>query len=181
MRLLIVLALVLLLAAVIYRPAAGGDADASEPKNDDGLGGGVGDYMDELERKFEGLRLKTYSDSAGNPTIGYGHKLGRGESYPNGINEGQAESLLQNDLQTAEKSVRDLVKVPLSDNQFLALRDWVFNLGAGKVAGSTLLQKLNAGDYGAVPQELTRWIYAGGKPSSDLEVRRAAEAQLWES
>ena len=167
------------LAWFVYRkidgPPGGAGAAPLPPSGDD-----VADYSDALERKWEGLQLKTYPDLAGHPTIGFGHKLQPGESYPGGISVVQAEALLKVDLDTAA-AVRDHVKVPLGENQFSALLDWFFNLGAGKVAGSTLLAKLNAGDYAAVPSELGRWDYVGGQPSDGLASRRADEIALWNS
>ena len=44
---------------------------------------------------------------------------------------------------------------------------------------STLLKKLNKGDYAAVPVELMKWVNAGGKKVQGLVNRRAAEAGLW--
>jgi len=141
----------------------------------------VESFSDALERKWEGLKLSVYPDQAGNPTIGYGHKLLPGESYPNGINEDQAVELLHSDIASAQSAAREHVKVPLSENQFSALVDWVYNLGAGKVQGSTLLARLNAGDYSAVPSELARWKYIDGAPADGLASRRADEISLWNS
>ncbi|QMV27382.1 glycoside hydrolase family protein [Brucella sp. BO3] len=73
--------------------------------------------------------------------------------------------------------VERLVKVPLTDNQFAALVSFDFNTGA--LDKSTLLKKLNKGDYAAVPVELMKWVNAGGKKINGLVNRRAAEAGLW--
>src|SRR5450631_4021493 len=103
----------------------------------------------ELTKKAEGFRNRVYVDVAGIRTIGYGHRLLPGESFPNGIDETQAEGMLTADLRTAELAVDRLVKVPLAQGQFDALVDFAFNLGAGRLAASSLLKDLNAGKYDA--------------------------------
>ena len=128
-------------------------------------------------KRFEGLRLNAYLDSVGVPTIGYGHtKTAR---MGQAITAERAEELLRLDLADAERAVEKYVKVPLNENQFAALVSFVFNLGSGTLQKSTLLRKLNAGDYDAVPREMMRFINAGGKPLKGLVTRRAAEAGLW--
>ena len=72
------------------------------------------------------------------------------------------------------------MKVPLNQAQFDALVSFAFNLGAGALETSTLLKKLNAGKYAAVPQEFEKWVKAGGKTLPGLVRRRTAEAQLFE-
>lgn len=95
------------------------------------------------------------------------------------ISEWRAISLLTGDVHYAEQAVIRLVKVPLNGNQFSALVSFVFNLGAHALEGSTLLRKLNGGEYAAVPAELSRWVRAGGEKLPGLVRRRKAEAKLW--
>lgn len=131
-------------------------------------------------KRFEGLRLKAYSDVAGVLTIGYGHTSAAGapKVYAGQtITEADAEKILMSDLAKFEARVSRLVKVPLTDNQFAVLVSFDFNTGA--LHKSTLLKKLNAGDYDAVPAELMKWVNAGGKRVQGLVNRRAAEAGLW--
>jgi lysozyme len=137
--------------------------------------------MNELEKKWEGFRASVYDDGAGNPTIGYGHKLTPGESFPGGIDQGTANQLLQSDVSRAQAAVRAQVKVPLTDSQFGALVDWVFNLGPGNLHSSTMLQKLNAGDYAGAAAEMLRWNKVNGQESAGLEARRADEVSMWNS
>jgi len=128
-------------------------------------------------KRWEGLRLTAYKDIAGICTIGYGHT---GTAYEGRtITEGEAEQLLRGDLDWAEKAVNDDVLVPLSQNQFDALVSFVYNVGAGAFRRSTLLRRLNEGDYDEVPPQLMRWTRAGGKVSRGLYNRRKAEADLW--
>src|SRR5580658_9755389 len=147
--------------------------------------GGSGMQLSEtglgLLKGFEGFRSRTYLDVALLPTIGYGHRLLSSESFPDGIAEPHAAALLTADVRAAELAVRRLVKVLLSQGQFDALVDFVFNLGAGRLAGSTLLSKLNAGEYEAAGDQLLRWDHAGGEEIAGLKSRREAEFELWSS
>jgi len=63
----------------------------------------------------------------------------------------------------------------------MPLVDFTYNLGAGKLASSTLLIKLNAGDYAGAAREFDKWVMAGGKPLPGLVKRRAAERQMFEA
>ncbi|HEV2484369.1 MAG TPA: lysozyme [Terracidiphilus sp.] len=135
----------------------------------------------ELLKRSEGFRSHTYGDVNGFPTIGYGHRLLHHESFPGGIDEAQAAEILVNDVRDAEQAVKRLVKVPLAQGQFDALVDFCFNLGAGKLATSTLLKVLNGGRYEAAAEQLLRWDIAGGEENAGLKARREAELALWSS
>jgi GH24 family phage-related lysozyme (muramidase) len=130
-----------------------------------------------LLKQWEGLRLTAYQDVGGVWTIGYGHT----DTVKAGmvITEAGAEQLLRADLGRFEAAVSDAVKVPLTDAQFGALVSWAFNVGVTAMQDSTLVRKLNAGDYAAVPAELARWNKVKGKTVAGLANRRAAEAGLW--
>ena len=132
-----------------------------------------------LLKRFEGFRSQTYLDVAGLPTIGYGHRLLAGESFPNGIPEPDASNLLASDVRAAELAVNRLVKAQLTHSQYDALVDFVYNLGEGRLAGSTLLKELNLGNYQAAGQQLLRWDHAGGEEVAGLKSRREAEFELW--
>jgi len=132
-----------------------------------------------LIKQSEGLRTHTYLDCAGLPTIGYGHRLVHPECYPGGISAPQAEVILLWDVHEAEQAVTRLVTVPLTQGQFDALVDFTFNLGAGRLAESTLLQYLNAEKYAAAAAELLRWDHSGNKEIASLKARREAEYALW--
>lgn len=132
-----------------------------------------------LLKESEGFRSRAYLDVAGFPTIGFGHRLVHPECFPNGIDEAQGEAILRNDVREAEQAVQRLVKAPLSQGQFDALVDFVFNLGAAKLAGSTLLKELNAGSYALAAAELLRWDHSGEHEVAGLKVRREAELALW--
>ncbi len=132
----------------------------------------------DLVKKWEGLRLEPYRDSAGLWTVGYGHLLPQGNTLKP-ITKQQADILLDHDIETARRAVSDLVTVPLTHNQRAALVSFVFNVGRGNFANSTLLRKLNAGDYDGAAREFGRWVYAGGRKVAGLENRRFDEMQTF--
>ncbi|QDZ10503.1 lysozyme [Devosia ginsengisoli] len=143
-----------------------------------------------LVKQWEGFRPNAYPDPGsrdGTPwTIGYGQTRIKGRAVRKGdtIAEAEAASLLVTRLAETAAQVERLVKVDLSDNQFGALVAFADNIGMGgskKVgfSNSTLLKKLNAGNYDAVPGELAKWKYNDGKVMQGLVNRRAAEAGLW--
>lgn len=130
-----------------------------------------------LIKKFEGLELKAYKDSVGILTIGYGHT--HGVKAGDVITGQQADTFLREDAQVAELAVNTNVKVKLTQGQFDALVSFIFNLGAGNFVKSTLLKKLNAGDYAGAADEFGKWVNAGGKPLPGLVKRRAAEKEMF--
>ena len=138
-----------------------------------------------LVKSWEGLYLAAYHGAADRPgllTIGYGHTDAAGPPKVTAgmkITEAQAVDILKNDLWRCESAVEQLVKVELNDNQFAALVSFVFNCGEANFKKSSLLRKLNAGDYESVPAELMKWTMANGKRVQGLANRRAAEGGLW--
>jgi lysozyme len=132
----------------------------------------------DLVKSFEGLELKSYKDSVGVLTVGYG-STGPHVSAGMIITKEQAEQLLKKDLERFEKGVSELVKVPLTRNQFDSLVSFSFNLGLGNLKSSTLLKKLNASDYIGASREFERWNRAGGKVLAGLTRRRIAERDLF--
>ncbi|GLG81674.1 lysozyme [Acinetobacter calcoaceticus] len=131
---------------------------------------------------FEGLKLSAYDDSTGVWTIGYGTTR-----YPNGkrVSEGdrctleQAKAYMQHDLKIFERAVNSSVKVPLKQNQFDALVSLTYNIGVGAFKHSTLLKKLNSGDYKEAANQFDVWVNAGGKRLKGLVNRRAMEKKLF--
>lgn len=99
------------------------------------------------------------------------------------IPEEQIDAWLDADNDIAENFVQNNIKVPLNNNQFAAMVFWVFNVGVGAAAKSTLIKKLNAKDYDSVPAQLKRWTKTrvNGKmiESNGLIKRRADEIAYW--
>lgn len=131
----------------------------------------------DLIENAEGLHLTAYQDDVGVWTIGYGHT--RGVRPGMVITAADAQAYLRSDLNVAERAVNTLVTVDITQNQFDALVDFTFNLGAGDLAGSTLLRRLNDGDYDGAANEFGLWIHAGGKVEPGLVKRRNAEKALF--
>lgn len=146
----------------------------------------------ELLSQWEGMEANVYRDVAGLPTIGVGHLLSKDEltsgkividgqavKYADGLTHAQIIALLGQDLAIFEQAVNDSVQVTLQQHQFDALVSFAFNVGAAAFRGSTLLKRLNEGKYSDVPNQLKRWVYAGGQKVQGLINRRHNEIQLW--
>jgi lysozyme len=136
-----------------------------------------------LIKKFEGCELEAYQCPAqigtkDQWTIGYGHTKNVQEN--DHWSQHYAETMLDIELEEYEGYINDLVTVPLQQHQFDALVAWVYNLGVGNLLSSTLLVKLNAGEYEDIPHEIQRWNKAAGEVLEGLVRRRKAEALLFE-
>lgn len=112
-----------------------------------------------------------HTSAAGLPVFAPGRKFTLAEG----------DAILQRDLANTEAVVRNLVKVPLNDNQYGALVSFVFNVGATAFKTSTLLRLLNAGDYLGAQTQFPRWVHGGGKVLPGLVTRRAAEMKLFDA
>ena len=119
-------------------------------------GSGLADFV----LSHEGVRKQVYKDVAGRDTIGVGHLIKPGEDFSKGITDAQAHDLLAQDLADARTAVDKYVKVAITSHQRDALTDFVFASGAGSLQKSTLLQKLNAGDYTGAQAEFAKWDHA---------------------
>ena len=138
--------------------------------SDDGL---------ELIKKFEGLRLAVYEDVVGKKTIGYGHLIKDGENFDDGIDQDQADNILRQDAEIAERCTTNLVRCAISQKEFDALCSFVFNLGCRALQSSTLLRYINTGDMEAAAQEFLKWDHAGHQKITGLTNRRIAERGLF--
>jgi lysozyme len=130
-----------------------------------------------LIRNSEGFSAFVYRDVAGYPTIGIGHKLRAGESFPNGITEAQGDELLDKDLTPVEGYLNTVIPAECTQNQFDALCDFGFNLGP------SALQVMLTHGWTEVPAQLPLWCHAKVK-GVEVEVpalvtRRAAEVVLF--
>ena len=138
-----------------------------------------------LIKQFEGCKLTAYPDpgTGGAPwTIGYGWTQpvdGKPVRPGMTIDQATADRLLKTGLVSYENDVLRLVKVKLSQGQFDALVSFTYNLGSRSLSTSTLLSKLNAGDYTGAANEFPRWNKAGGKVLNGLTRRREAERALF--
>jgi len=132
--------------------------------------------------EFEGKRLSAYDDGVGVWTIGFGTI-----KYPNGVRvkKGdtctleQAKEYMRHDLIEFEHTVNSSVKVLLSQNQFDALVSLSYNIGSSAFKSSTLVKKLNTGDYQGAADQFNVWVNAGGKRMQGLVNRRDKEKLLF--
>lgn len=128
---------------------------------------------------LEGLEHYPYKDPIGVVTVCYGH-TGKDIVWGRYYSTSDCDALLKADLVKVSKQVDPLIKVPTTETQKAALYSFVYNVGVGNFRESTLLLKLNAGDYTAACGELQRWVYAGGKKWKGLISRREVEKQVCE-
>lgn len=131
----------------------------------------------ELVKKFEGVKLQAYLDSVNIPTIGVGHI--KGVKMGDTITMEQADAFLADDIKEAEAAVSNCVKVQLEQCQVDALVSWTFNLGGGNLSKSTMLKRLNDGDFDGAADEMLKWNRAGGRVLPGLTKRRIAERMLF--
>ena len=125
---------------------------------------------------MEGLRLKAYRDAAGVLTIGYGH-TGKDVREGDRISPYWAKELLVKDVEAVERAVTEL-QVARTEGQLDALVSLAFNIGIGRLKGSTLLQVIrDGGTRNQIKKEFKRWVYAGGRRLRGLELRREWEAK----
>ncbi|MDR0249827.1 MAG: lysozyme [Burkholderiales bacterium] len=125
------------------------------------------------EESFVG---NAYLDPVGIPTIGYGTTadVQMGDT----ITREEAEALLLRDAGAAGDDILRCVTVPLAQHEYDAYVSFIYNVGGGAFCRSTLLKKLNAGDYTGACNELPRWVYAGGQRLRGLELRRERERRM---
>ncbi len=139
-----------------------------------------------LTKVSEGFRGRLYNDAAGYCTIGYGHLIYKQscngtekQEFRLGITEPRGEEILVVDMNWAKYSVMNAISVDLTEGQYAALVDFVFNIGSGNFNKSTLLKKVNAEKHDEVPLQLRRWVRAGGEVWQGLVTRREKEIDLY--
>lgn len=128
-----------------------------------------------------------YICSAGYWTIGFGNRFLFDGSEVNSkttpISKSDADRLFLIYIQSVELDILSVVKVDLTDNQLSALASFVYNLGIGRLKTSTLLKKLNKGDYAGAALEFSKWNNETKNgvlvPSPGLTKRRKAEQELF--
>lgn len=133
-------------------------------------------------RLHEGAKRKAYKDVAGLDTIGVGHLIKPTENYllHKELNDDEVNALLAADLEKANASIKKLVTATLTQQQYDALISFVFNVGSGAFARSTLLKKINTSCPPVeIKAEFMKWTRAGGKKVQGLVNRRTAEAELF--
>lgn len=127
----------------------------------------------------EGRRLQCYPDIAGRPTIGVGHLCRSWDEFPNGITEEECERMFIADLQWVAAEVQAVShRGPLTQPQFDAVSDFVFNIGAPRFQRSQVASALKDKPDTA-PIFFFSWTKAGGVRHAPLLARRHACARLF--
>ena len=146
----------------------------------------ISEYAEAVMKEHEGLRLKAYRCPAGVLTIGYGHTIN--VKPGDVISKDTADRFFVEDVERVERQLdTENYSKHLSQGQYDALIDFIFNLGWGKYRSSTLRKKLlcNVNDA-TIPDEFRRWVY-GTDPKTGAKIklpglvkRREWEAQMYE-
>jgi len=134
-------------------------------------------------KKEEGCILHVYKDQVGLDTIGVGHLVQKGETWPKEITMETAEAILKTDLQRFENNLLKQVKIHLLQHEFDALISLAFNIGTGNFNKSSVLRYLNVGSK----DEAVRWfkVWCKAKKNGKLITlpvlvnRRVREARLF--
>ena len=132
---------------------------------------------------FEGFSSTAYLPTAADvPTIGYGQTFyadGRRVRMGDKITKEQAKSELARIVEADfVAKIAPCVKVNLTQGEFDAFVSLAYNIGAGAFCGSTLVKKLNGGDYAGACSEILRWNKQKGKVLRGLQNRRFEEYKL---
>ena len=124
----------------------------------------------------EGYRGEAYKDAVGVPTVGYGET--KGVTMKSRTTPDRALVQLLSSANSHADDIRQCIKVPLYQHEFDAYVSLAYNIGAKNFCGSTLVKKLNAGDYTGACEQIRRWDRAGGKVLAGLTKRREQEYRM---
>lgn len=117
------------------------------------------------------------------PTQGYGTTINPDTGKPirmtdRRIDEATAKRWLLVDVNKTESKMRQCVRVPVTQGEWDAYTSLAYNIGTGAFCGSTLVRKLNAGDYIGACKQILRWDRQKGRVLRGLTNRRNAEYKL---
>ncbi|WP_424363613.1 lysozyme [Methylocystis parvus] len=125
----------------------------------------------------EGFKTKVYKDSVGVLTIGVGHTSAAGPPFVTPgmvIGKAEVDAILTRDLRKFESAVVNAVTVPMTQGQFDALVSLCFNIGTGGFRNSTVVRRLNAGNYRGAGDAFLMW----NKPPEITGRRKGERAQF---
>lgn len=107
------------------------------------------------------------------PTIGFGTT--EGVRLGDTITPPKALERALKDAGKFEGAMKRCVTVPLHQHEYDAYVSLAYNIGETAFCNSTLVRKLNAGDYEGACNEILRWNRAGGREVRGLTIRRQRE------
>ena len=147
-------------------------------------GSGLTKALNFIKKAEGGLYLKAYQDSGKVWTIGFGstYDFDKQRKVQEGdvITAEQAQRWLEITTSKDAAEIKNLVKVPLNNNEFNALVSFVYNVGINAFKASLLLRLLNSGtDKKLVANQFDRWVYDNGVKVKGLISRRIAEKKLF--
>lgn len=121
----------------------------------------------------EGFVGRAYQDIVGVWTIGFGttQDVKPGDT----ITVEKALERKLEDTRRFHEGMASCVTTPITQLEYDAYLSLAYNIGTQKFCGSTLVRKLNAGDYEGACKEILRWNRAGGRVVKGLMIRREAE------
>lgn len=118
-----------------------------------------------------------YLCPAGYWTIGYG-VLCQPARQPITLEEGERELDFLLPVYVGHAVRLSPLLAAESDGRLTAISDFIFNLGPGRYAASTLRRMVNAREWGRAREEILKWVWGGGRKLPGLVLRRQAEAEL---
>lgn len=125
---------------------------------------------------WEGYSDRAYIPVPGDvATIGFGTT--EGVKSGDTITPPKAVARALQDVARYEGAVKQCVNVPLHQYEYDAFISLSYNIGPGAFCGSTLVRKLNAGDYSGACREILRWDKFKGRTLRGLTLRRQQEYQ----
>ncbi|MGJ8524322.1 Lysozyme RrrD [Halomonadaceae bacterium LMG 33818] len=127
-----------------------------------------------LAMHSEGVSYRPYFDPTGTLTVCYGH-TGSDIDPNRTYTQSECQAFLNHDLDIADRVVRRYATVPMNAYQQGSMDDFVFNIGAGNFRRSTVLRKLNSGDYVGSCFSFNAWVYSKGIKLKGLMTRRQLE------
>lgn len=131
-----------------------------------------------LIKESEGCKLTSYKCPAGVWTLGYGQTKGIKEGMTWTQNQAD-EDLVKTALEVLNRAIKySPILATVNMEKQAAIADFIYNLGVGNYATSTLKKKVDVGDWVSAASEIKRWDKAAGKVLKGLTVRRAKEAAL---
>lgn len=140
-----------------------------------------------ITKHFESCRFhayqNTFNGTVDKVTIGWGntfYKDGSAVKLGDTITQSAADDLFMFVVNQFADTIRHMITVPLTDNQFSALVDFAYNEGTGTFHGSHLLVRVNQNPHDtAIRDELMKYIYMGHTIENGLIARRKMEADLY--
>jgi GH24 family phage-related lysozyme (muramidase) len=114
-------------------------------------------------------------------SIGFGHQIQPNEAdlLTAKLNDDQVLEIFKKDIEGIINSMNRVIKVPINKNQQLALISLRYNIGGGAFDKSTLLRRLNEGNYTEAAMRFAEWRLSEGKINQGLVNRRERERQLF--